>query len=128
MGTTPAPPCFSDVVEAQNWALKVTQEAEEEANRRGGRGSPAWEDAWRDALWTLAVQKRCVEVEARRLCCIEPVPPPLTEDPVPCQARPVPLQQQQLQSRQQQPVLHQPQQLRETSTMWTQQDLAKDAL
>ena len=25
------------------------------------RGSPAWEDAWRDALWTLAVQKRCVE-------------------------------------------------------------------
>ena len=31
------------------------------ACRRGMRGSPAWEDAWRDALWTLAVQKRCVE-------------------------------------------------------------------
>eukprot|EP00929_Paragymnodinium_shiwhaense_P063960 TRINITY_DN32003_c0_g1_i1.p1 TRINITY_DN32003_c0_g1~~TRINITY_DN32003_c0_g1_i1.p1 ORF type:complete len:360 (+),score=94.69 TRINITY_DN32003_c0_g1_i1:347-1426(+) len=26
----------------------------------------AWEDAWRDALWMLAVQKRCVELEARK--------------------------------------------------------------
>lgn len=36
-----------------------------EACRRGMRGSPAWEDAWRDALWTLAVQKRCVEASEK---------------------------------------------------------------
>ena len=35
------------------------------ACRRGMRGSPAWEDAWRDALWTLAVQKRCVEANEK---------------------------------------------------------------
>ncbi|CAE8629834.1 unnamed protein product [Polarella glacialis] len=63
---SPPPPRFSDVVEAQRWASQVVQQAEEQANRRGCRGSPAWEDAWRDALWTLAVQKRCVEVEARK--------------------------------------------------------------
>eukprot|EP00435_Cladocopium_sp_Y103_P035226 s515_g9.t1 len=50
-------PCFS----AQRWAVQVVRHAETEASRRGMRGSPAWEDAWRDALWTLAVQKRCVE-------------------------------------------------------------------
>lgn len=55
-------------MEAQRWALKVLQQTEEDANRRGCRGSKAWEDAWRDALWTLAVQKRCVEVEARKGC------------------------------------------------------------
>eukprot|EP00438_Fugacium_kawagutii_P002173 Skav228807 [mRNA] locus=scaffold359:152502:154763:+ [translate_table: standard] len=59
-GMLPAP-CFSDVLEAQRWAVQVVRRAEEEAARRGMRGSPAWEDAWRDALWTLAVQKRCVE-------------------------------------------------------------------
>eukprot|EP00434_Breviolum_minutum_P030567 symbB.v1.2.027028.t1/scaffold2740.1/size71859/5 len=79
MGTTTFPseredssglpaPCFSDVLEAQRWAVEVVRHAEAEACRRGMRGSPAWEDAWRDALWTLAVQKRCVEVEARKCC------------------------------------------------------------
>jgi len=62
----PQPPCFSDVVEAQAWAQKVLKQTEDEANRRGCRGSRAWEDAWRDSLWTLALQKRCVEVEARK--------------------------------------------------------------
>lgn len=72
-------PCFSDVLEAQRWAVQVVRHAEEEACRRGMRGSPAWEDAWRDALWTLAVQKRCVEVEARKCCAAKrpaDVPPP----------------------------------------------------
>lgn len=68
MSSTPPPPCFSDVVEAQEWASKLVKQTEEEANRRGRRGSHAWEDAWRDALWTLAVQKRCVEVEAKKRC------------------------------------------------------------
>lgn len=62
----PPPPCFDDVLEAQRWATAVVQQAAEESARRGRRGSQAWEDVWRDALWTLAVQKRCVEVEARR--------------------------------------------------------------
>jgi len=69
MGRPPAlqqPACFTDVVEAQQWAQKVLQKTEDEANRRGCRGSRAWEDAWRDSLWTLALQKRCVEVEARK--------------------------------------------------------------
>lgn len=66
-GTVPEPPSFSDVVEAQRWASNATEQAEAEANRRGVRGSHAWEEAWRDALWTMAVQKRCVEVEARKL-------------------------------------------------------------
>lgn len=65
---SPPPPCFSDVLEAQRWASQIVRQAELEACRRGSRGSPAWEDAWRDALWTLAVQKRCVEVEARKCC------------------------------------------------------------
>lgn len=72
-------PCFSDVLEAQRWAVQVVRHAEAEACRRGMRGSPAWEDAWRDALWTLAVQKRCVEVEARKCCAAKrpgDVPPP----------------------------------------------------
>ncbi|CAJ1458493.1 unnamed protein product, partial [Effrenium voratum] len=68
---------------AQRWAVQLVRQAEAEACRRGGRGSPAWEDAWRDALWTLAVQKRCVEVEARRCCAAAkrppPPPPPLEE-------------------------------------------------
>eukprot|EP00913_Durusdinium_trenchii_P004787 g4447.t1 len=70
-------PCFSDVLEAkcwglaQRWAVQVVRQAETEACRRGMRGSPAWEDAWRDALWTLAVQKRCVEVEAREQVLLE---------------------------------------------------------
>lgn len=64
--STPALPCFSDVVEAQRWAATAVQRAADEANRRGCRGSRAWEDVWRDALWTLAVQKRCVEIEARK--------------------------------------------------------------
>jgi len=62
----PQPPSFGDVVQAQRWALHILQTTEEEANRRGSRGSRAWEDTWRDALWTLAVQKRCVEMEARK--------------------------------------------------------------
>lgn len=96
MGTTTFPseredssglpaPCFSDVLEAQRWAVEVVRHAEAEACRRGMRGSPAWEDAWRDALWTLAVQKRCVEVEARKCCAakrdVPPPPPPLPSPP-----------------------------------------------
>jgi len=64
--TNPPAPCFADVLDAQAWAEKVIKQVSEEAERRGSRGSQAWEDAWRDALWTLAVQKRCVENEARR--------------------------------------------------------------
>eukprot|EP00928_Gymnodinium_smaydae_P044664 TRINITY_DN29796_c0_g1_i1.p1 TRINITY_DN29796_c0_g1~~TRINITY_DN29796_c0_g1_i1.p1 ORF type:complete len:302 (-),score=70.28 TRINITY_DN29796_c0_g1_i1:134-1039(-) len=67
-GDAPPPPCFSDVVAAQKWAAEKVKEVAQEAERRGRRGSQAWEDAWRDALWTLAVQKRCVEAEARKSC------------------------------------------------------------
>jgi len=83
MGSPPAPPCFNDVVEAQRWAAELIQKTEEEASRRGCRGSRAWEDAWRDALWKLAVQKRCVEVEARKHCNVPTVPQAAHASPPP---------------------------------------------
>mmetsp|Transcript_40773 Transcript_40773/g.73657 ORF Transcript_40773/g.73657 Transcript_40773/m.73657 type:complete len:439 (-) Transcript_40773:34-1350(-) len=63
----PPAPQFSDVLQSEQWAAKLVQETTEEAARRGRCGSQAWQDVWREALWTLAVQKRCVEVEARRM-------------------------------------------------------------
>uniref|UniRef100_A0A7S1A8V1 Uncharacterized protein n=1 Tax=Noctiluca scintillans TaxID=2966 RepID=A0A7S1A8V1_NOCSC len=63
----PPLPRFSDVLDAQTWASNLVRQVEEDAARMGRHGSPAWLDTWREALWTLAVQKRCVEVETRRL-------------------------------------------------------------
>lgn len=63
----PAPACppvyFEDVLDTHRWVMQLIADIEKKVSHVPPRDSEGRDAIWREAVWTLGVQKRCLEME-----------------------------------------------------------------